>query len=627
MPHQFPSKTTRNRRKNGHEPLLQDQDDDQMEEDGSVKASLLAAPRSTAKRATNGDYSPFDGFKSPHTSEDVLAHEATFDGGARVGFYYPTGDESKYRKEEQLGLTGARKAEFILLRPLTWFRQLQLTLKDDFSSIFLLLFLYLLQGIPLGLIAAIPLILQSKEVTYGQQAIFSFAYWPFSMKLLWAPIVDSLYIKAIGRRKSWMVPCQYLIGAFLLTISYFVPEILGTDEKPPNVIVLMAIFLPLNFLAATQDIAVDGWALTMLSRKNVGYASTCNVVGQTVGFFLGNVVFLTLQSKDFANKWIRSVPGDKGIVDFDGFVFFWGWIFLITTTIVLIFKREVDHSVVAQDKTEDLKNQEEEEELTLGVVDTYVILGRILCLKPMITMVIVLLTAKIAFAATDGMTDLKLIAAGIGTDKIASRSILLTPLQIILPWLLGKQTAGPKPLNVFLWAYPYRIVMGIVFAVLVYWTPSFREADGEYPYLYYVLWIGSYYLHQVSSYCIFLSMMAFNAQISDPKIGGTYMTLLNTLNNLGGNWPVTLFLSITDFFNKKNCIAKGTQTVLGVCNSRHEEDLCKAGGDVCEFVVDGYYISVAICTVVGLLWYRVFYNRVQYFQKIPRQEWRVITTK
>jgi hypothetical protein len=41
-------------------------------------------------------------------------------------------------------------------------------------------------------------------------------------------------------------------------------------------------------------------------------------VGQTVGFFMGNVVFLTLQSKDFANKWIRSVPSDKGLVEFDG---------------------------------------------------------------------------------------------------------------------------------------------------------------------------------------------------------------------------------------------------------------------------------------------------------------------
>ena len=49
-------------------------------------------------------------------------------------------------------------------------------------------------------------------------------------------------------------------------------------------------FFFLNFLAATQDIAVDGWALTMLKRENVGYASTCNSVGQTAGYFLGSVI-------------------------------------------------------------------------------------------------------------------------------------------------------------------------------------------------------------------------------------------------------------------------------------------------------------------------------------------------
>ena len=34
----------------------------------------------------------------------------------------------------------------------------------------------------------------------------------------------------------------------------------------------------------TQDVAVDGWALTMLKPKNVGYASTCNSVGQVASF-------------------------------------------------------------------------------------------------------------------------------------------------------------------------------------------------------------------------------------------------------------------------------------------------------------------------------------------------------
>lgn len=161
---------------------------------------------------------------------------------------------------------------------------------------------------------------------------------------------------------------------------------------------------------------------------------------------------------------------------------------------------EIHHNKLFRKSTEkDNRNAvDEDEEMELGVMETYSVLVRILCLKPMRIMVIVLLTAKIAFAATDSMTDLKLIAAGITTDKIASRSIFLTPLQIVLPWLLGKQTSGPKPLNVFLWAYPYRIFMGIVFAALVYWTPSFREANGEYPYLYYVIWIGAYYLQQVN---------------------------------------------------------------------------------------------------------------------------------
>ena len=64
----------------------------------------------------------------------------------------------------------------------------------------------------------------------------------------------------------------------------------------------------------SKDIAVDGWALTMLSRENVGYASTCNSVGQAAGYFLGNVLFLALESADFCNKYLRVEPKDTGII-------------------------------------------------------------------------------------------------------------------------------------------------------------------------------------------------------------------------------------------------------------------------------------------------------------------------
>ena len=91
--------------------------------------------------------------------------------------------------------------------------------RTDGSSILFLMFLYVLQGIPLGLISAMPLLLTNNGISYADQAIFSFAFWPFSLKLLWAPFVDSLFLKNFGRRKSWLIPIQYLIGLFMIYIS------------------------------------------------------------------------------------------------------------------------------------------------------------------------------------------------------------------------------------------------------------------------------------------------------------------------------------------------------------------------------------------------------------------------
>lgn len=77
--------------------------------------------------------------------------------------------------------------------------------RGEGKNIALLFFLYLLQGIPLGLIASIPLMLQNRHVSYKDQAEFSLVFWPFSLKLLWAPIVDSLYSSRMGRRKTWVL--------------------------------------------------------------------------------------------------------------------------------------------------------------------------------------------------------------------------------------------------------------------------------------------------------------------------------------------------------------------------------------------------------------------------------------
>ena len=64
--------------------------------------------------------------------------------------------------------------------------------KDDRLSIAILLVLYTLQGIPMGLCGSIPLILKEKGVSYESLSLFSLVSLPFSLKLLWAPVVLTL---------------------------------------------------------------------------------------------------------------------------------------------------------------------------------------------------------------------------------------------------------------------------------------------------------------------------------------------------------------------------------------------------------------------------------------------------
>ena len=102
--------------------------------------------------------------------------------------------------------------------------------KKDLPNILFLMFLYLLQGIPIGLGHSLPFILSAKKTSYSNQSLFSLSHWPYSLKLLWAPIIDSFFNRRLGRRKSWLVPTQYLIGACMLGFSGYVFTVLETDK-------------------------------------------------------------------------------------------------------------------------------------------------------------------------------------------------------------------------------------------------------------------------------------------------------------------------------------------------------------------------------------------------------------
>lgn len=64
---------------------------------------------------------------------------------------------------------------------------------------------------------------------------------------------------------------------------------------------------------------------------------------------------------------------------------------------------------------------------------------------------------------TDAATSLKLVEYGMPKEEIAMLSPILVTLGMLIPVAVGRITAGARPMKVFLWGYPLRILVTIVY--------------------------------------------------------------------------------------------------------------------------------------------------------------------
>lgn len=435
-------------------------------------------------------------------------------------------------------------------------KEIEPSLKGEYGNIALLVLLYTLQGIPMGIFGYVNMEVKSIfKNSFSEQGTFMLAVWPFSLKLLWAPMVDTWYFSSIGRRKTWMVPAQFAIGVILLLLASSVEDLFVAKD----VTTLTISFFGLYFLCATQDIAVDGWALTMLRTENAGYASTCNAVGQTVGFTLG---FMLPMAK---------------LVAFPTFLLFWGTVFVAVTLAVAVFK------------TEEPARPEEEPE---GLQEAYGAMYRMARLRPVQLLALHLLTRALAFVPADIMAAGRLQDAGFPKETLASIKLFVTPLEIVMPWLLSPFTAGPRPLtSVLLVAFLPRVGLTLLGGIFSFYVDG--AIASPVPTAVYAMVFALTIAQGVLSNAMFVAHMAFFAKVSDPAIGGTYMTFLNTVHNLGSMWATQFCLKVAD----------RVQDLTGF--------------------QDGYQFLCIACAGYGVLWFFLFRPMLSRIQDLPVSEWRV----
>lgn len=137
--------------------------------------------------------------------------------------------------------------------------------RQDRRNFLLLVLLYFLQGIPMGLASGSVPFLLKKHLSYSQLGVFSLASYPYSLKLLWSPIVDAVWHPKLGRRKSWIMPIQMCSGLGMIYLGGKIKHMMvaagASDGSGVWTFTWWWFFLV--FLCATQDIAVDGeWKCT-----------------------------------------------------------------------------------------------------------------------------------------------------------------------------------------------------------------------------------------------------------------------------------------------------------------------------------------------------------------------------
>lgn len=481
-------------------------------------------------------------------------------------------------------------------------------LKGDWLNFFLLILLYTIQGLPLGLAIALPIIFQSKKiVTYKEQAFFSLVAWPYSVKIIWAPIVDSLYVQWIGRRKSWLVFVQFSMGMVLLYTAMNIDEWLP-ESGMPNLKALVITFCVISFLAATQDIVVDGWALTMLKKNNVGHSSTCNGTGVALGVLIGTICPVLLTSEDFCNKYLRTTLSTGGLITIKGFLFFWSIIIMLITTFIGIFKREKDETL-------------EDGHVKINVFKSYKLLWKILKLPNIRVLAIALLTMKIGFSATDFVSKLKLIDAGISKDDIMIITISMYIVKFIVPLVVSKYTSGTKPMSAYLNLMPIRLLWSIAYVILIYYTPILIQHNGvvNVPTYYYLILVFISIIHEILAYTMYLFTLGFFSRISDSRFGGTYMTMLSTIASFGWVVSHTLALRMIDVLTFSKCSNDDENN----CSTIDLKNMCKIKGGDCNIIVNGYYIEVALCMIIGFVWYFWYKKTIKNLQTMSLSNWQV----
>ena len=145
-------------------------------------------------------------------------------------------------------------------------------------------------GLPLGLVwIAIPTWLAREGVDIRIIGLFTLAQAPWSFKFLWSPLMDryALPLPRIGRKLGWTLLWQIALLIGTLSLG-------GVVLRPEMLWIIGSLTLAIAFASASQDIAIDAYAVEVLEPDEQGVAVGARIAIYRAAMFVAGGLTITL---------------------------------------------------------------------------------------------------------------------------------------------------------------------------------------------------------------------------------------------------------------------------------------------------------------------------------------------
>jgi len=144
--------------------------------------------------------------------------------------------------------------------------------------------LYIAQSIPMSFFSTvIPVIMRQEKYSLESIGLLQLIKLPWIFKFLWAPIIDNIS-RSTKQIRSTIIISEIFYAIVILSIGLFD---LQTDFE------LIIIFMVVAFVAsATQDIAVDIFAIHVLNPSERGFGNSMQSAGSFTGTLFGTGILL-----------------------------------------------------------------------------------------------------------------------------------------------------------------------------------------------------------------------------------------------------------------------------------------------------------------------------------------------